>query len=369
MDKRGDEMKPYYVHGLQHLGLGTSDLVKTWKWYKKHFGIDIPMFDSVADAELMRIYTNNKTVSKRAAMVYNIQGGAAMEILELRSEQTQEPSFEVQLGDLGIFAAKTKVPAQNFNAAISKLNKSGESWLGGPFKLNDDVQVAMMKDPNGLFVQVTHGDNFYTKGPHLTGGIAGCIIGCSDIEKSKEFYELLGYSEVLFEGEGRFDDFALMPGGDGDFKRCILKQKGPITGGFSEVFGETYVELVQTLSRIPRKIYEDRIWGDTGFAHLGFDVKGMAKLEEELSNAGHPFTCDSSNGLHMGKTRVHCTYVEDPDGTLIELIEVYKIPIIEKWGIFMNIEKRSPYKPLRKTMLKLSRFTRIKDDYWENNPK
>ena len=71
----------------------------------------------------------------------------------------------------------------------------------------------------------------------------------------------------------------------------------------------------------------------------------------------------------MGKTRVHCTYVEDPDGTLIELIEVYKIPIIEKWGIFINIEKRSPYKPLPKMMFRLARFTRIKDDYWEKNSK
>ena len=32
----------------------------------------------------------------------------------------------------------------------------------------------------------------------------------------------------------------------------------------------------------------------------------------------------------MGEsTKVHCTYCEDPDGTLMEMIEVYKIPIIE----------------------------------------
>ena len=60
-------------------------------------------------------------------------------------------------------------------------------------------------------------------------------------------------------------------------------------------------------------------------------------------------------------TKVHCTYIEDPDGTLIELIEVFKIPIIEKLGVFLNVEKRDPMKPLPNFLLKAMRFSRIKD--------
>ena len=59
-------------------------------------------------------------------------------------------------------------------------------------------------------------------------------------------------------------------------------------------------------------------------------------------------------------TKVHCTYIEDPDGTLIELIEVYKIPIIEKLGINLNVEKRHPSKPLPNIMLKALKFSRVK---------
>lgn len=362
-------MTDYNVNGIQHLGLGTKDLETTWKWYRKNFGLDIPMFDSVAEAPLMMRYTNKITVNKRAAMVYNLQGGTAMEIVELRSEKTTDPDFKVQLGDLGIFAAKVKVPKANYTAAVNKLKGDTAGWLGGPYQLDDYSKISVMEDPNGLFVQIQEGDDFYSKGPHITGGIAGCLIGCSDINKAKAFYSILGYSEVAFQAEGKFEDFKHFPGGDGEFKRCVLTQKKPIGGGFSEVFGETYIELVQAMSRSPKKIYEDRIWGDTGFVHLGFDVKGMQNLEKKLSEVGHPFTCDSSNGLHMGKTRVHCTYVEDPDGTLIELIEVYKIPLIEKWGLFMDMQNRSLYKPIPKWMMKMSRFTRVKDDYWEKNKK
>jgi hypothetical protein len=104
------------------------------------------------------------------------------------------------------------------------------------------------------------------------------------------------------------------------------------------------------------------MWGDIGFVHLGFDVRGMGDLEKELEANGFPFTCDTNDPLTMGdSTRVHCTYIEDPDGTLIELIEVFRVPIIEKLGLFMNVEKRDPKKPLPNWMLKAMQFSRIKD--------
>jgi hypothetical protein len=63
----------------------------------------------------------------------------------------------------------------------------------------------------------------------------------------------------------------------------------------------------------------------------------------------------------MGNTKVHCTYIDDPDQTWIEMIEVYKVPIVEKWGLYLNVEKRSPSKPLPDLMLKALKFSRIKD--------
>jgi hypothetical protein len=87
----------------------------------------------------------------------------------------------------------------------------------------------------------------------------------------------------------------------------------------------------------------------------------MAALGKDLAAAGYGFTCDSNNAIGMGQTKVHCTYIQDNDVTLIEMIEVYKVPIMEKWGIFLNVEKRDPLKPLPDFMLKALRFSRIKD--------
>lgn len=357
------------VNGMQHIGIGTADLVTTWKWYYQKFGFDIPLFDSIAEAPLMQRYTNDKVVNKRAAMVYNLQGGPAIEMIELRSEKTIEPTTEFELGDLGIFAAKIKVPSHSFDKAVARFISEGDGVMGRVEKQPNGKKSFLLKDPNDLYFQVVEGDEYFSKGPHDTAGIGGCIIGCSDIERSKQFYSAVGYSEVEYEFEGKFEDFKGLPGGNRTFKRCLLKQVQPASGGFARFFGENTIELVQVMDREPQKILENRIWGDTGFVHLGFDVKGMQGIEERLTEMDHPFTCDSSNNLHMGQTRVHCTYVEDPDGALIELIEIYKFPVIEKWGIYLNVEKRSPMKPYPDWVIKLAKLTRIKSDYWEKNPK
>ena len=154
----------------------------------------------------------------------------------------------------------------------------------------------------------------------------------------------------------------MLPGGNRKFRRVLLAQSDQPGGGFAKVTADTYIELVEAIDYSPRKIYENRLWGDIGFVHLGFDVRGMNELGKMLAEKGFGFTCDTNDTLDMGgTTRVHCTYIEDPDGTLIEMIEVYKIPIVEKLGIFLNLEKRDPLKPLPDFMLKSLRFSRIKD--------
>jgi glutamate-ammonia-ligase adenylyltransferase len=50
----------------------------------------------------------------------------------------------------------------------------------------------------------------------------------------------------------------------------------------------------------------------------------------------------------------------DPDGALIEFVETKKIPIIKKWGWYLDLKKRAPEKPLPNWMLKALKFNRRK---------
>jgi catechol 2,3-dioxygenase-like lactoylglutathione lyase family enzyme len=348
------------INSIQHVGVAVQDIDAALKFYRTIFGMNIPFFDSIQPAPLMDVYTKQETITKRASMVMNLQGGCAMEVIRPTSFEPRKADFQIQVGDIHIFQVhyKTcnieKMHQHCSNQDAPALSEIEKNPLNRP--------VFDLKDLDGnMFRFEESGEKYYDMG-HISNGVVGCSIGVTDIEKSLTLYaDILGYDKVIYDESGIFSDYGHLPGGNGKFRRVRLEQSAPTGGGFAKVIGKTFIELVQSLDRTPNRIFKGRIWGDSGFVHLGLDVKNMTELGAELSNSGFGFRCDSSNALSMGKTRVHCTYIDDPDGTLIECIEVYKVPIIEKWGVFLDVEKRDPLKPLPNFMLKALRFSKIKD--------
>lgn len=348
------------INGIQHIGVAVTDMDMSLRFYRKYFGMDIPFFDSVAAAPLMKVYTRDEVITKRASMILNLQGGCAMEVIRPTSFEPVGPKNPVQIGDLGVQI--TQVKCKSVETSFQFCREEGATMLGDLVEDPLGRKTFYIEDPDKNIFQYIPGKSWYTSTRHHSGGAVGCTIGVSDMEESLKLYaDILGYDEVLGDESGNFDDLRALPGGQGSFRRVWLTQKGDPRGGFAKVAGKTQLELVQCLDRTPDKIFEDRIWADTGFVHLGFDAKRMVELGDELAKEGFAFTCDSRDALDMGTTKVHCTYIEDKDGTWIELIEVYKVPIIEKFGIFLNVEKRDPSKPLPDYMLKALRFSRIKD--------
>lgn len=350
------------INGIQHIGVGVPDHAASWKWFRKFFGMDIALFNGEAEAPLMEIYTKNSIINKRAAMILNLQGGCAMEVVSPVSFTATHADVAFELGDLGIFISQVKAP--DVKAAFEWFKSNGANVLGSLKTLPYGGDTFFVADPNGLIFQIVPGKSWYTKISHVTGGPVGCTIGVTDIEASLKLYaDILGYDKIVFDETGMFDDWqGIVPGAAKTFRRVLLTQSDQPGGGFAKVTADTYIELVQAIGYQPKKIYENRMWGDIGFVHLGLDVRGMKAIGEVLKEKGFGFTCDTNDTLDMGgTTRVHCTYIEDPDSTLIEMIEVYKIPIIEKLGVFLNIEKRDPMKPLPDYMLKALRFSKIKD--------
>ena len=354
----------YTIHGIQHLGVGVAKHAEAWKWYRKFFGMDVPFFNAEAPAPLMDIYTKNETITKRAAMVMNLKGGCAMEIVCPTSFQATHADKTFQLGDLGIFIGMIKSP--NVKETYKYFKENGAKLCSGIKEMPNGWETFYCYDLDDNLWQIVPGnpDEWQTNYKRNTGGTIGCSIGVTDIDKSKTLYsDILGYDEVVYDQTTVFADWKFVSGGEQKYRRVLLKQSKPSGGGFTKLSGTSYIELVQDVTeRTPKKIYEGRLWGDIGFVHLGFDVRGMNDLGKSLENKGFGFTCDTKNVLSMGdNTKVHCTYIEDPDGTLIELIEVYKIPIIERFNINLNVEKRPANKPLPDIMLKALRFARIKD--------
>ena len=353
------------ISGIQQIGIGVSDLYDAWGWYKDNLGFDIRVFEEEAVAELMLPYTGGKPQSRRAALALNLQGGGGFEIWQYTKRKPLQPKNDVLLGDLGIYSGKIK--CRNAKIAYDTFAKSGIEMLGTVCKCPAGIDNFFIKDPFGNIFNIVESSSWFKNENKLTGGSYGAIIGVSDIETSKSFYSsILGYDEVFYEAEEHFSEFELIPGGDKKFKRALLRHSKPRKGNFSPLFGPSEIELVQVLGRTPRKIYEDRYWGDLGFIHLSYDVIGFSELRDLCEKHGYPFTVDSTAGqggesFDMGEAAGHFSYIEDPDGALIEFIETHKVPIVKKLGIYLNLKKKDPEKALSRWILKAFAFNRVKE--------
>ena len=290
------------------------------------------------------------------------------------STYTSLPAWQAQIAssvcqwlgvaiEIGIFSAKIKT--KNVKETWEAFHSRGLN-VTKPVAGPDHSQTFFVKDPYKNLFQIVEGESWFREENKLTGAAYGAIIGVSDIEKSRKLYsDILGFDRLIYDKSGKFDDFSHIPGGGGTFRRVLLASSSDWKGSFSPLLGPAKMELVQALDRAPRKIFEHRFWGDLGFIHLCFDIRGMNAIKEECTNRGFPFTVDSAANhegkiFDMGEAAGNFAYIEDPDGTLIEFVETHKVPIAKKLGFYLNLSKRDPRKSLPGWMISAMRVNRIR---------
>lgn len=351
-----------YLSGIQQMGIGVPDENGAFDWYRKVFGMDVKMFQEAAEAPLMTPYTGGKVQSRSATLAINMKGGGGFEIWQYTSRNTEKADFNLKLGDYGLFVCK--MHSTNVAEAY-RIHKEMELHLLSEVQADPaGVPFYFLQDPYGNRFQVVETGYQFAKTSTPFGGVYGAIIGVSDIKSSLNFYKtILGFDQVNYDTSVTKDLNAL-PGAEGnEFRRVSLTRSKPFKGPFAPLLGTACIELVErtNISGVTmHKIFEDRYWGDAGFIHLCFDVRLMAKLKEACEKVGFAFTVDSEDTFDMGEAGGRFAYVEDPDGTLIEFVEVHKVPIMKKWGWYLNLKNRPADKALPTWMLKALGFNRVK---------
>ncbi|MDR1668074.1 MAG: VOC family protein [Bacteroidales bacterium] len=346
------------IYGIQQIGIGVHDADEAFRWYGRMLGLDVKVFDDSHTATHMAPYMGGVSHRKHAILAANMQGGSCCEIWQYTDRTPCPPAEEISVGALGIYAAKVK--ARNIDEAYAALKNKGAHIIGDIVRTGDQP-FFFMNDGWANKLQIVEAKDWFGRRRTPTGGVCGCIIGVSDVERSLPLYSgVLGYSRILSDETGVFPDLAPLKGGYRRIRRVLLARAEEQRGSMAALLGHSRIELVQSLSEKPDRIFEGRFWGDLGFIHLCFDIYGIEALKAECAAAGFPFTVESDSAFKMGDAAGHWSYLEDPDGTLIEFVETKKIPLMKKWNWYLHLEKRDPHKPLPRWLISALALNRVK---------
>ncbi len=140
-------------------------------------------------------------------------------------------------------------------------------------------------------------------------GIHHTAISTGDLERSLHFYrDLLGFKEILSSawevGTEVADRITGLPGSSA---RLVMLQAG-----------NACIELFQYASPRPKPGEPQRPVCDHGITHICLEVTDIEAEYQRLQAAGMPFHCPPQE---VGGG-IRATYGRDPDGNVIELLEV-----------------------------------------------
>jgi catechol 2,3-dioxygenase-like lactoylglutathione lyase family enzyme len=148
-------------------------------------------------------------------------------------------------------------------------------------------------------------------------GLDSIGVGVSDMTASRAFYGELGFTEIAFDWTGSLPGMSAITGRDTTRAHVVyLRPQNPT------VLGRASVRLVQILDRTPPPLPEGIAWGEPGICEVCVHVNDQADFYRALVGRGHVGLM-TPNEADLEPYQTHCglSYVADPDGGKIELIE------------------------------------------------
>lgn len=346
----------HLITGIQQCGIGTKDAHEAALFYKNLLGMKCLVFDDVAEATLMKKYTGNEVQRRRAMLTMNLQGGGGLELWQFLNRSPQASSTPILFGDIGIYAIKIKT--ENVAAAHHFFSARKDCTVSPILSNTIGEDHFWLNDRFGVVFNIVKAREIFNNNGTVCGGVCGAVIGVSNLKTSLPFYkEFLNIHQELYAVNKTMS--APFENTDRQVNSALLLKPMETTGAFAELLGSVEIELIEATDIPGKKIFENRYWGDLGFIHLCFDVLNMDVLKERATNFGYAFTVDSATSFNMEAAGGRFCYTEDPDGTLIELVETHKVPILKKMGWFLNLRNRTNKKPLPAWMIRTMGFNKV----------
>lgn len=86
------------IYGIQQVGVGVTDAKEAFRWYAKHLGADLLVFDDHNVAKDMARYMGGQSRAKHAILAMNHNGGGGFEIWQYSDRAPKASNFNILLG-------------------------------------------------------------------------------------------------------------------------------------------------------------------------------------------------------------------------------------------------------------------------------
>lgn len=277
------------LKGAQHLGIPVLNLDNTIKWYEDILGFK----------EIYRTTIFNK---ERIDVAFLKSGNLIVEAYQLSGEEYEEIKLRSR-GHIGHLAIEVKDIEIAFEQVISKGAVLDDSTKDGPALIENffsrGVKYVNIIGPNNEKIELA--DNLSLDKQSKTsiiGGWSHLGIPVTDLEKSKKFYEDLGFIQVM--------------------NTEIKKEEGTIKVAFMEL-GDFQIELY----RLFGKDYEEmNLRKDGRIDHIALDVADIEKAFQELKEANFDIIDTEPNYLPFWDNGVRYFTIKGLDGEKIEFNQI-----------------------------------------------
>ncbi len=219
--------------GIQQIGIGVHNGVLMQNFYESVLGFDVPMFYEEGSADLMQPYTGGRSWNRKAMLVANLHGGAALELWQYTERPRVPVKHEVGIGNLGILCACMR--CNNIESVRKNLLSAGHEVTRITEDLGGNARCYVRDPEHNWIGLVESSDGWLRKKAKSVGGVCSVVIGVSDIDKSMHFYSTVcGYDTPLCDELGVFEEFDAFRAQQ-RIRRVLLTSSSRRSGAFAHL--------------------------------------------------------------------------------------------------------------------------------------
>lgn len=305
-------------HGVDHIGVGVSDMNRSLKFYGDLLGFTEIVFDYTGPLPGMQKVSGKPETNARVVMLRNQNRGpiglGMIKLVYLLPPDKAKPIPDDEIwGQTGI--AEIAINTRNSPAKFGELVLKGAKPslppaipdVFPPYE-NNVVGLSYITDPDGGKLELIEWKGMCPglgTEPRIEGA-NHVAFGVSDMDSVMKFYRELGFTDLVFDFDGYVDSMAIwFPK---PHKMKILCVAG---------FGGAWIEPIQDYPP-SRKIGNN--WGRLGPMEFAVGVSDIEKAYTELQKKGIKFL-NSPQTMEVSCGQLKYAYMVAPDNLCVSLVE------------------------------------------------